>query len=167
MKVLNVVVDGTESTCIHQFPSDAHIDVVTIKDFMGFPAGGEYDAVYCHNCMQILERHEVVPAVKKLSEHLREDGELWMIVPALEWIAKQILGGPPDPIVHMMLFGADIPFRSGFTLHWMRGLIEAAGIIVRMASQQAMELYKDEEKTLVPLNIVIGIKHNMDEDRVK
>ena len=161
MKILNVVIAGTEPDCTKAFPEGSQIDVVAIQDVMNVVADGTYDAVYCNNCLQVLERQDAIPTVKKLSECLREDGEMWIIVPSAEWIAGNISANSSSATVQLMLWGSDIPFRSCYTIYWLRGIMETADIIIRMATQQGLKVYENDKEVVVPLNIITGIKHKI------
>jgi hypothetical protein len=161
MKILNVVIDGTEPDCKKAFPEDAQIDVVNITAVKDLVPDGTYDAVYCNNCLQVLERQDAIPNVKKMSDCLREDGEMWVIVPAAEWIAGNISANSSSAVVQMMLWGSTIPFRSCYTLYWLRGIMETADIIIRMATQQGLKVYENDKEVVVPLNIITGVKHKI------
>jgi hypothetical protein len=165
MKVLNITIEGGEPNCKQIFPADAQIDTIAIKELLAYPEG-VYDAIYCHNCLPVVENVDVIDTVKKMVSLLREDGELWLVTPSLEWCAQRILDAKPDRLAMLFLFGSDVHFRTGYTLRWLRNLIEASGIITRMATQEALEVFVNDQKTIVPVNTIVGIKHDIEKDKI-
>lgn len=135
---------------ITQKPPDDHAD--------------KYDMVICNHVLEHLERTDVPEALANLRDCLKEGGELRLAVPSLEWVASQILS--PDganPIVLPVIYGQEEPahehHRCGFTLHWLRELVQQAGMIPRRANQGVFHLGFDGDEYLAVENVVVAARH--------
>lgn len=120
---------------------------------------GKYDRVLCRHSLSILEPETIPATFDKLAELLADWGELWVITPALEYFAAQCYSESPAPVFHQVVFGSPMAHnRCGFTLAWLRSLVETENLSIQQARQQKWEIpYQD---TVIPVleNIVIGRK---------
>jgi hypothetical protein len=120
---------------------------------------GKYDRVICRHSLSVLEPETIPETFDKLTELVADWGELWVITPALEYFAAQCYSEMPAPVFHQVVFGSKQAHnRCGFTLAWLRGLIESENLSIQQARQQKWEIpYQD---TVVPVleNVVIGRK---------
>lgn len=68
---------------------------------------------------------------------LKEGGEIHILVPSLEWAAREILSEKPSPAVYGQLYaGQTTPWDlhlTGFTMRKLRQVLEKAGISVNVA----------------------------------
>lgn len=118
------------------------------------------DIIVAFHSLQTVEAKDVPATVAKMINDLNIKGELWIYTPALEWVAAQTAEPNPSPAVHAVLYGpADYPHRSAFTLQWLRGLIEASGLVVRRASHEGLELQNQGGAIKTSMNVLIGWKY--------
>lgn len=68
---------------------------------------------------------------------LKEGGELHVLVPSLEWAAREVLSETPSPAVYAQLYAGQVNqwdvHLTGFTMRKLRQLFEKAGINVHTA----------------------------------
>jgi len=68
---------------------------------------------------------------------LKDNGELHILVPSLEWAAREVLSENPSPAVYSQLFAGQVNqwdvHLTGFTMRKLRQLMERAGINVKVA----------------------------------
>ena len=68
---------------------------------------------------------------------LKEGGEIHILVPSLEWAAREILSERPSPAVYAQLYAGQINqwdvHLTGFTMRKLRQLMEKLGISVNTA----------------------------------
>jgi predicted SAM-dependent methyltransferase len=68
---------------------------------------------------------------------LKEGGEIHVLVPSLEWAARQVLSESPSPAIYAQLFAGQVNqwdvHLTGFTMRKLRALFERAGISVHTA----------------------------------
>lgn len=123
---------------------------------------GAYDVVVASHVLEHIERDGVLVAVKNISKAVRMGGELWVMVPSLEWAADEIRRGRSGKHVQLSVFGGQwSPYdfhKSGFTLSNLRQLVEMAGFVTRKAYQSPFIVGVDGESWQVLQNVVIGLK---------
>ncbi len=127
-----------------------------------------YDIVHCSHVVEHIDRAKVMTALINLAKMVRVGGELWIIVPALEWAADEIVHGRESVHVQAVLYGAQQNeydyHRVGFTLITMRQLLEAIGLVIRRAHQEMyMITFKDSDSKYlpdmnVPQNLIVALK---------
>ena len=68
---------------------------------------------------------------------LKEGGEIHVLVPSLEWAAREVLSENPSPAVYAQLFAGQVNqwdvHLTGFTMRKLRQLFEREGIAVHTA----------------------------------
>lgn len=68
---------------------------------------------------------------------LKEGGELHILVPSLEWAARQVLSEKPSPAVYAQLYAGQVNqwdvHLTGFTMRKLRQLFEQLGLSVHTA----------------------------------
>ena len=52
---------------------------------------GQFDIVYCSHMMEHIDRNKVFAAMDNLIAAAKDMGEIWVIVPSMEWAANEIL----------------------------------------------------------------------------
>lgn len=157
MKALDVYA-GKPNALEAQFPGAevAHMSIEDIDLARDF-----YDVVYCSHALPTIDRAKVPSVVDSLRKCLKAGGELWLITPSLEWAAGQVLANEPNPLAQVVLFGLDIPSRTGYTLLWLRSLVENAGMITRRAFQGPYTIRVNEEDVQLPQNVVIAMRYDV------
>lgn len=127
---------------------------------------GKFDLVLASHVFEHLPRHEVLQAYKNVAATLAPGGELWVIVPSLEWCAENILANTRYKEVLMCLYGSKgdhMAHFSGFTLPVLRDIIKMCGLVVRKAYQTPFAIHSTEADgsvvtTHAVQNIVIGAR---------
>jgi SAM-dependent methyltransferase len=143
---------------------DKKPDIVhDIRDPFPEEMRGKYDGVYCSHLLEHIPRTQVIPTVGNLASLLKNGGELWAIVPALEWAAKQIARDTPSPALVAFLYGSQdndwMYHRCGFTLMMLRQVMEINGLITRQAYQAPLTIAIGERKYECLQNVVVGLKY--------
>lgn len=68
---------------------------------------------------------------------LKDGGEIHILVPSLEWAAREVLSERPSPAVYAQLYAGQVNqwdvHYTGFTMRKLRALFERAGISVHTA----------------------------------
>lgn len=110
-----------------------HIDVVC--DARSFPQEhkGRFDEVYASNILEHFNRFEVRAVLQEWASLLRPGGLLRVIVPDLEEISRQFVGGHIDHefFVYLVYGGQDYEFNRhyyGFTPDAAQALFESVGL---------------------------------------
>lgn len=129
---------------------------------------GKFDIVYLSHVLEHLPYKQVLPTLTNLFKALKpEIGEMWVIVPALEWAAKEIAKDNPSPVLMGFLYGSQSNeyqyHKAGFTLNQLRYLMEAAGMYTRRAYQSAFTITNSSPDGTVKeypstQNIVVGLR---------
>lgn len=128
---------------------------------------GTYDVVYCSHMLEHIPYKQVIGVLKNMGQVLRENGECHVIVPALEWVAREVAKDNPSPALQGALFGSQENewqfHRSGFTLSLLRQVMTMAGLTVRLATQSYFGITtntgsESEQLHKVTQNVVVAYK---------
>jgi hypothetical protein len=160
MRILAIGV-GAEDLARMIYP-DATIDVSRIN--VSKKNENLYDALLSRNALQMVENAKVVDVLKRWYACLKQDSEIHVFVPSLEWAAEQILAEDPSPLLLYHLFGGqktnqDVN-KSGFTMRRLRAEMDRAGIPVTHASVGNYEAIINNQVIVGEQHLVIGIKGN-------
>ena len=161
MNVLDINQDGIKVSD-QQFP-DAEIEAVAWDNFEKWYANNDklYDVVVAGHVLQLVERTKMPEFMKQLRELMRDMGEIHIYVPDLDWVARMLLANKPNPLIQFAIYGSEkYPHRSGFTLLWLRRLVEGADIVVRHATMSAYSVMVGEETEMMPQLVVLGVRND-------
>lgn len=131
----------------------------------------QFQLVLASHCLEHVERSMVIPVMQNLANVVAPRGELWLVVPSLEWAASQIIQKKETPAVQLAIYGgaeADKPnfyyHHSGFTLMSLRDLLRHVGLVEKGAYQQEYKVKINGIEQELPLmqNLVIGAKPDAD-----
>lgn len=153
---MKVLVKGDWAQAKQIFPKDTTFITGEVGDIP------PYDAVFLGHYLQTLEHERVIPALEEFYNKLINNGEIWITTPSLDWIAREIVvKDEPMVLVPFMLYGSSKePYRTGFTLLWLRVVVQSAKFIVRKAIQEVFNIGIDGgERYQAVQNLVIGLKH--------
>lgn len=122
----------------------------------------KFDVVFCSHVLEHIDRLKVIQTVKNLSEVLRPGGEFWVLVPSLEWAAREILNQRSYTAVQGLLYGSQHnPYqyhKVAFTIPLLRDMLtKHGGLVIRQAYQSEIYLNYDPPVPAMQ-NIVIGWK---------
>jgi SAM-dependent methyltransferase len=127
---------------------------------------GQFDIVFACHVLEHMGRDEVFPAIRNMASALKNLGELWVLVPDLEWCAKEIIAGHNSMAVQGLIYGAqrqdnnwDI-HKSGFTLKDLRRLMELVGLLVKRAYQSEFLVLMGDKKFPAIQDICIGARYD-------
>lgn len=152
MRVLKIIGDIDIAL---ELPEDAHIETVKMDDYMVTEYEERFDMILCVHTLQTLWAAQIGDAVKKLVGDLAHRGELQIHVPATEHAAKALIKDETDPIAFYMIWGTEKrPFHTGFTLMWLRAIIEQSGAIVRRANIGLFNFQFNEVEVRAPEHVV-------------
>jgi len=125
---------------------------------------GQFDIVFCSHNLEHIDRNSVIGTVRNMSAALKNMGELWLIVPSLEWVAKEILQHRDGLHVQGLLYGAQNHqwdyHRSAFTLNALRMVVEVCGLLIRKAYQAPFTLIFENRNWEAIQNIVIAARYD-------
>lgn len=141
------------------FPKGTKVHYMDIETYTKLKTIPKHNIVVAFHSLQTVEAKDVPKTIAQMVENLELKGELWIYVPALEWVVAQTAEINPSPAVHAMLYGPqDYPHRCAFTLQWLRTLVESTGLVIRRASHEALDLKNQDAVINTSMNVVIGWK---------
>lgn len=98
---------------------------------------GKFDGVLASHVLEHFSYWRTIEVLKSWGSLLKPGGELHILVPSLEWAARQILSEQPSPATISHLYaGQTTPWDvhlNGFTMRKLRQLFEHIGLNVRIA----------------------------------
>lgn len=125
---------------------------------------GQFDLVLASHVLEHIARNNVVNAFRYTISAVRNLGEVWFIVPSLEWTANEIINKRDGIHAQLSLFGGQNNLwdfhRCGFTLASLRQMVEICGLIVRKAYQSPFVILNGETQYQAIQNIVIGARYD-------
>lgn len=130
---------------------------------------GAFDIVYCSHVLEHIESSKVVQAAVNVTRAVRNGGEVWFLVPSLEWAATEVIKERDHQGVQLVLFGSqDNPWqyhKCAFTLNALRYMAEVhCGLIVRRAHQAVLLIRRAGAEFQALQNIVVGMRYDWQED---
>lgn len=129
---------------------------------------GAFDIVYVSHVLEHIDRLKVIEAFRNATKAMKNLGEIWVLVPSMEWAANEIINRREGVHVQANLFGGQrSPFdyhRCGFTLSALRQLAELSGLIIRKAYQSPFTVSFDNKEYVSLQNVVIAIRFDQAND---
>lgn len=127
-----------------------------------------FDIVYVSHILEHIDRMKVIDTFRNISGAVRNMGEVWVVVPSLEWAANEIINRREGIHVQGVLYGGqDHPLdyhRVGFTLASLRQMVELCGLIVRKSYQSPFTTIFDNKSYQCLQNVVIGMRYDLAND---
>jgi predicted SAM-dependent methyltransferase len=94
-------------------------------------ATGHFDVVYSSHTLEHFTKIEVDAVLDEMVRILKEDGELRLVLPNLQWAARKIMNGEIDGDVYNVLYGAQTYqenfHKIGFVPQTIEQLLKAKG----------------------------------------
>lgn len=164
---------GPEGTAQAFFPEAItfrlDVDPAVNPDFVHdirepFPAElqNRFQIVFVSHVLEHVERHRVLATVANLRTAVKDGGELWLLVPSLEWVAKELMKDQPSPAVLPAIYGSQAGeyqyHKSGFTLFMLRQIVEKAGLIPRQAYQGPLVITLNDKRYDALQNILVSMR---------
>lgn len=93
---------------------------------------GQFDAIVANNVLQRFNFMSAVGIIKSWVQCLKDGGEFHLIVPSLEWAAREVLSENPSPVCMVVLYGGQggdgSVHTSGYTMRLLRAHFASAGL---------------------------------------
>jgi predicted SAM-dependent methyltransferase len=149
---------------VHRLDSDESLNPDLFGTMQKIPTEDEsYERVLASHVLEHLPFVDVLDALKEVCRVLVKGGDFHLMVPSLEWAAREILSETMSFVTIPHLYGTQTnkhqQHRTGFTMLMLRELLPLAGFSVA-ASQRSIyqveigdELYEPEQ------HYVVGIKY--------
>lgn len=124
----------------------------------------QFDLVLAAHVMEHIDRDRVVDTFRNVISAVKNMGEVWILVPSLEWVSSEIINKRDGVHAQLSLFGGQKnPWdfhRCGFTLASLRQMVEICGLIVRKAYQSPFVIWQADKEYSAIQNIVIGARYD-------
>jgi hypothetical protein len=105
---------------------------------------GKFDAVVANGILQRFGYMAAPSAINAWVSCLNETGELHIVVPSLEWIAREILAESPSPVVMVALYGGQggdgSVHTSGYTMRLLRSHLVRCNLYCTKARTQSTSI---------------------------
>ncbi len=128
----------------------------------------QFDLVLASHVLEHVDRMQVVGTFRNVISAVKNRGEVWILVPSLEWTANEIINQRDGIHVQLAFFGGQKnPWdfhRCGFTLASLRQMVELCGLIVKKAYQSPFTIFSGETQFSAVQNIVIGARYDTEEN---
>ena len=93
---------------------------------------------------------------------LKDGGELHVLVPSLEWAAREVLSEHPSPAMYAQLFAGQVNewdvHLTGFTMRKLRWLMEHVGIAVHTARTGVYHVRVGDKEFEALQHYIAGVK---------
>jgi predicted SAM-dependent methyltransferase len=123
-----------------------------------------FDLVVCSHVLEHIPRDGVGKTFDNIKKTLVNHGELWVLVPSIEWVAGEILDGRHNIAVEANIYGSQAsPYqfhRCSFTLQTLRFLFEQSDLLIKRAFQAPYVVTFNEKEFICLQNIVIGARYD-------
>jgi len=128
----------------------------------------QFNIVYVSHILEHIEFTNVINTFRNVTGALKNMGEIWVVVPSMEWAANEIINQREGIHVQGAIYGGqNHPLdyhRSGFTLRSLRQMVEICGLIVRKAYQSPYQItYKDREYQCIQ-NVIVAMRVDTEEN---
>jgi hypothetical protein len=144
---------------------DAHPDFIhDITQPLPEELRSAFDIVLCSHVMEHIRRPQVLDAFRNTISGVKNMGEVWFIVPSMEFAAGEILKHRDGASVQALIFGgqaSDLDTHyCGYTLQALRFMVELCGLVVRKAYQAPFSIEVDGKSHTCIQNIVVGARYD-------
>lgn len=93
---------------------------------------GKFDAVFASHVLEHFSYWKTEQVLAGWAKCLKDGGELHVVVPSLEWAAREVLSENPSPAVYAQLYAGQVNewdvHYTGFTMRKLRQLMDRVGI---------------------------------------
>lgn len=127
---------------------------------------GRFDVVLASHVLEHISRYQVIETLTNLTGALKHLGELWVLIPSIEWASAQVMSGNPSPAIHPVIWGGQLNewdyHKSGYTLATLRQLMENVGLTIKRAEQAPLTISQGEKVYHALQSLVVGMKYVAD-----
>lgn len=153
--------EDSEAIAAHLFPD---FEVVVCDGMPSEPA----ERVLLNSVLQYMTYSAALTVLGRAAELVLPGGELHVVVPSVDWAARELIKPHPSPAAEFVLWGkqylGDDLYHSGWTISNLRTYVTKVGCIVREA--KALDAYWTlrgpdgrEEEVPIKLNYVVGVRN--------
>lgn len=132
-------IPGWESAKVVTVDVDEKMNPDIIADAENLPAEmtGKFDGFLASHVLEHFSYWKTEKVLQGWVNCLKDGGELHILVPSLEWAAREVLSERPSPAVYAQLYAGQVNqwdvHLTGFTMRKLRQLMDIAGISVHTA----------------------------------
>lgn len=121
-----------------------------------------FDIVFSNNVLQRGSYHIAPSLITLYGACVKEGGEIHLVVPSLEWAAREVLSEKPSPVCMIMLWGGQggdgSVHMSGHTMRGLRAHFEKVGLFVVTAKTQEYTLQVNGKEYQTEQHYICAIK---------
>lgn len=96
-----------------------------------------FDGILASHVLEHFSYWKTEEVLRGWVDCLKDGGELHVLVPSLEWAAREVLSERPSPAVYAQLFAGQVNqwdvHLTGFTMRKLRHIMESVGLSVHTA----------------------------------
>jgi predicted SAM-dependent methyltransferase len=130
---------------------------------------GQIDGILASHVLEHFPYWQTTNVLRSWAKALKPGGEIHIVVPSLEWAAKEILADQPSKAVLPHLYaGQTSPWDvhlTGFTIRMLRNLLELAGFKVTRARSNSYRIKIGDEIMEAEQHYCLGVKPKKVEER--
>lgn len=130
----------------------------------------QFDIVYASHVLEHIDFMKVIATFRNLTGALKNMGEIWVVVPSMEWAASEIINKREGIQIQGTIFGGqNHPLdyhRSGFTLRSLRHMVELCGLFPRKAYQSTFGIDFQNQQYECVENVVIGLRIDLEDQTI-
>lgn len=132
-------VPSFEGAKIVTVDADANMKPDILADAASLPEEmiGKFDGFLASHVLEHFSYWNTETVLAGWVKCLKDGGELHILVPSLEWAAREVLSERPSPAVYAQLYAGQVNqwdvHYTGFTMRKLRQLMERVGISVHTA----------------------------------
>lgn len=146
-----------------EFEPDILCDAADIPDKWH----GEFDGVLASHVLEHFPYNDIQGVVDEWARLLKGGGQLHIVVPSLEWAARQILIEDTSPALFPHMYGSQINeyqvHMSGFTMRLLRLKMAKADLMVQRARTGDYDISINGKVFQARQHYVMGVKPSEDE----
>jgi len=122
----------------------------------------QYDVILAQHYLQEIHRYDVLDVLKHWREHLEDEGQLYLTVTDLMWVAETVKHEwNASPNVMAALFGdKDAPHHSAYTMDMVRDVVDRAGFVTKEARTGPYTLGTGENEIIARQLLVVAEKRD-------
>jgi predicted SAM-dependent methyltransferase len=127
-------IPGWESAKVLTLDVDVkqHPDIIADAENMPSELYGKFDGFLASHVLEHFSYWKTELVLGGWVKCLKDGGELHILVPSLEWAAREVLSERPSPAVYAQLYAGQVNqwdvHLTGFTLRKLRQLFERVGV---------------------------------------
>lgn len=123
---------------------------------------GKFDVVFASHVLEHFPWMYSANVLREWAKVVPVGGQVWVIVPSLEWAAEEVLSEEPSPAIYGHLYAGcttewDV-HKAGFTMRRLRALFESARLGVFQAYSMAYNIQILGNVMAAQQHVVAGVR---------